>query len=127
MMPLTFADNDAVNIIRRVGGSPEVKKHLENLGFVVGGNVQVISRLGGNVIVNVKESRIAISEEMARKIMIWPFLITSYVFKQLGGNRMKTLREVSIGSTVKVVKIHGEGAVRRRIMDMNYEIYFQNQ
>ena len=58
MMPLTFADNDAV------------KKHLENLGFVVGGNVQVISRLGGNVIVNVKESRIAISEEMARKIMI---------------------------------------------------------
>ena len=45
MMPLTFADNDAVNIIRRVGGSPEVKKHLENLGFVVGGNVQVISRL----------------------------------------------------------------------------------
>ena len=70
MMPLTFADNDAVNIIRRVVGSPEVKKHLENLGFVVGGNVQVISRLGGNVIVNVKESRIAISEEMARKIMI---------------------------------------------------------
>ena len=70
MMPLTFADNDAVNIIRRVGGFPEVKKHLENLGFVVGGNVQVISRLGGNVIVNVKESRIAISEEMARKIMI---------------------------------------------------------
>ena len=70
MMPLTFADNDTVNIIRRVGGRPEVKKHLENLGFVVGGNVQVINRLGGNVIVNVKESRVAISEEMARKIMI---------------------------------------------------------
>ena len=70
MMPLTFADNDTVSIIRRVGGSPEVKKHLENLGFVVGGNVQVINRLGGNVIVNVKESRVAISEEMARKIMI---------------------------------------------------------
>lgn len=70
MMPLTFADNDTVNIIRRVGGSHEVKKHLENLGFVVGGNVQVINRLGGNVIVNVKESRVAISEEMARKIMI---------------------------------------------------------
>lgn len=70
MMPLVFAQNDEVNIIRHVGGSPEVKKHLENLGFVVGGNVQVISRLGGNVIVNVKESRIAISEEMARKIMV---------------------------------------------------------
>ena len=70
MMPLTFADNDAVNIIRRVGGSPEVKKHLENLGFVVGGNVQVISRLGGNVIVNVKDARVAISEQMASRIMV---------------------------------------------------------
>jgi ferrous iron transport protein A len=47
-----------------------VKKHLENLGFVVGGNVRIISTLGGNVIVNVKEARVAISEEMARKIMI---------------------------------------------------------
>ena len=70
MMPLTFADNDAVNIIRRVGGSPEVKKHLENLGFVVGGNVSVITAMNGNVIVNVKEARVAISEEMARKIMV---------------------------------------------------------
>ena len=70
MMPLTLASEDTVNIIRRVGGSPEVKKHLENLGFVAGGSVRIVSRLGGNVIVNVKESRIAISEEMARKIMI---------------------------------------------------------
>ena len=60
MMPLALADV----------GSPEVKKHLENLGFVVGGNVMVINTLGGNVIVNVKEARVAISEEMARKIMI---------------------------------------------------------
>jgi len=58
------------NIIRRIGGSPEVKKHLENLGFVVGGNVKVVNRLGGNIIVNVKEARIAISQEMAMKIMI---------------------------------------------------------
>ena len=70
MMPLTFASEDTVNIIRRVGGSPEVKKHLENLGFVAGGSVRIVSRLGGNVIVNVKESRVAISEEMARKIMV---------------------------------------------------------
>ena len=49
---------------------PEVKKHLENLGFVAGGEVTIISSLGGNVIVNVKETRVAISEEMARKIMI---------------------------------------------------------
>ena len=70
MMPLSFADIEQDNIIRRIGGSPEVKKHLENLGFVVGGNVKVVNRLGGNIIVNVKEARIAISQEMAMKIMI---------------------------------------------------------
>lgn len=70
MMPLTLADEGKNNIIRKIGGNPEVKKHLENLGFVVGGNVQVITKLGGNVIVNVKEARVAISSEMAQKIMI---------------------------------------------------------
>lgn len=70
MMPLCFADVGEENTIKKIGGSPEVKKHLENLGFVVGGSVIIISTLGGNVIVNVKESRVAISEEMARKIMI---------------------------------------------------------
>ncbi len=69
-MPLSLADIEQDNIIRRIGGSPEVKKHLENLGFVVGGNVKVVNRLGGNIIVNVKEARIAISQEMAMKIMI---------------------------------------------------------
>ena len=53
-----------------IGGKPEVKKHLENLGFVVGGHVKIISKLGGNVIVNVKETRVAISNELAQKIMI---------------------------------------------------------
>ena len=70
MMPLSLADTGTVNVIKKIGGSPEVKKHLENLGFVVGGNVSVVNSLGGNVIVNVKEARVAISEEMARKIMI---------------------------------------------------------
>ncbi len=70
MMPLCFAAIGEENIIKRVGGSPEVKKHLEDLGFVAGGNVKVISALAGNVIVNVKETRVAISEEMARKIMV---------------------------------------------------------
>ncbi len=70
MMPLSLANVGENNIIKKIGGKPEVKKHLENLGFVVGGNVQVVSTLGGNVIVNVKEARVAISEEMARKIMI---------------------------------------------------------
>ena len=69
-MPLSLADTGTVNVIKKIGGSPEVKKHLENLGFVVGGNVTVVNSLGGNVIVNVKEARVAISEEMARKIMI---------------------------------------------------------
>lgn len=70
MMPLSLASVGETNIIKRIGGKTEVKKHLENLGFVVGGNVQVVSTLGGNVIVNVKEARVAISEEMAQKIMI---------------------------------------------------------
>lgn len=70
MMPLTFADIGAESIIKKIGGKREVKAHLETLGFVVGGAVTLISAMGGNVIVKVKESRIAISREMAQKIMI---------------------------------------------------------
>ena len=70
MMPLALANIGEDNTIKKIGGKPEVRKHLENLGFVVGGNVNVITKLGGNVIVNVKEARIAISEEMAQRIMI---------------------------------------------------------
>ena len=70
MMPLTLANTGETNTIMKIGGSPEVKKHLENLGFVVGGNVKVINMLAGNVIVVVKEARIAISNEMAQKIMV---------------------------------------------------------
>ena len=70
MMPLTLAGGGEENIIKKLGGKQEVKAHLENLGFVVGGAVTVINTIGGNVIVNVKESRIAISKEMAQKIMI---------------------------------------------------------
>ena len=70
MMPLALADVGAENLILKVGGSPEVKKHLEDLGFVAGGTVMVITALNGNVIVKVKEARVAISEEMAKKIMI---------------------------------------------------------
>ena len=70
MMPLTLANIGEENMIRRVGGKQEVKKHLEDLGFVAGSRVTVISMLGGNVIVNVKDSRIAVSKEMAQKIMV---------------------------------------------------------
>ena len=70
MLPLSLAQMGEENVIRHVSGSPEVKKHLDDLGFVVGGTVTVVNALGGNVIVNVKEARVAISEEMARKIMV---------------------------------------------------------
>ncbi|MGN1328832.1 MAG: ferrous iron transport protein A [Eubacterium sp.] len=70
MMPLTFAEVGEENVIKKVGGKPEVRAHLENLGFVAGGTVRVINTISGNIIVNVKESRIAISKEMAQKIMI---------------------------------------------------------
>ena len=70
MMPLNYANPGEESVIRKIGGSPEVKKHLENLGFIVGGTATVIASLNGNVIVKVKESRVAIDEEMARKIMI---------------------------------------------------------
>lgn len=70
MMPLMLAGIGEENTIKKIGGGPEIKKHLEDLGFVVGGSVTVVNALGGNVIVNVKESRVAISEEMARRIMV---------------------------------------------------------
>ena len=70
MMPLTFANAGEENIIKKVGGNPETKKFLENLGFVAGSTVTVINESGENVIVNIKESRVAVSKEMASRIMI---------------------------------------------------------
>ena len=70
MMPLTLAEVGEENIIKKIGGKQEVKAHLENLGFVVGGTVTVVNAIGGNVIVNVKDSRVAVSKEMAQKIMV---------------------------------------------------------
>lgn len=70
MMPLALANIGEEYMIRRVSGNPEVKKHLEDLGFTAGGSITVVSALGGNIIVKVKESRVAISQEMAQKIMV---------------------------------------------------------
>lgn len=70
MMPLNLAPTGEEKIIKRIGGSPQVKRHLEDLGFVAGGSVTVVNELNGNVIVNVKETRVAISKEMALKIMV---------------------------------------------------------
>ena len=70
MIPLTLAAPGESNIIKKVGGLPDERKHLESLGFAPGVMVIVISALGGNVIVSVEDSRVAISREMAQKIMI---------------------------------------------------------
>ena len=70
MMPLTLATAGEENIIKKVGGNPETRKFLENLGFVAGGTVTVVSEVNGNMIVNVKESRVAIGKDMANKIMV---------------------------------------------------------
>lgn len=69
-MPLSLVDVGEENTIKRVGGNPELRSHLEDMGFVAGGSVTVITTIGGNLIVNVKDSRVAISKEMANKIMV---------------------------------------------------------
>lgn len=69
-MPLTVADTGVEYVVKRIGGKPEVRQHLENLGFVIGSVVSLINSIGGNVIIKVKESRVAISQEMAQKIMV---------------------------------------------------------
>lgn len=70
MMPLTMAGEGEITTIKKVGGKEEIRRHLENIGFVPGAAVTVVSANNGNVIVNVKEARVAISREMANKIMI---------------------------------------------------------
>ena len=70
MMPLTLANTGEEQMIRKVGGNAETKKFLENLGFVAGSTVIIISEIGGNVIVNIKDSRVAVSKSMAAKIMV---------------------------------------------------------
>lgn len=70
MMPLTMAKVGDPNTIKRIGGREETKKFLENLGFVTGGVVTVVSEISGNMILNVKDSRVALGKDMANKIMI---------------------------------------------------------
>ena len=70
MMPLTMANVGETNVIKKIGGKEETRRFLENLGFVVGGVVTVISEVGGNIIVNVKDSRVAIGKDRANKILV---------------------------------------------------------
>ena len=69
-MPLTMANIGETNTIKRVGGNEETRRFLANLGFVVDAEVTVLSAIGGNVIVNIKDSRVAVNADMARQIMI---------------------------------------------------------
>lgn len=70
MMPLSMINEGATGTVARVGGKEETRRFLENLGFVPGADVTVVSKLGGNLIVNIKDSRIAIGNDMANKIMV---------------------------------------------------------
>ena len=70
MMPLTMLNTGETNTIKKVGGKEETKRFLENLGIVAGGNVTVVSETGGNLIVNIKDSRVAIGKDMANKIIV---------------------------------------------------------
>ncbi len=70
MLPLILAEPGKENTIKRIGGSPEVKRHLEDMGFTPGGSVMLISVVGGNAIVKVKESRIALDEALAKRVMV---------------------------------------------------------
>lgn len=70
MMPLSMANVGVSNTIKKVGGQEETKRFLENMGFIVGADVTVVSSMSGNLIVNIKDSRVAINQAMAKKIMV---------------------------------------------------------
>ena len=70
MMPISMIPEGQPSVIKKIGGKEETRRFLENLGFVVGGTVTVISQIGGNMIVNVKDARVAIGKDMANKIMV---------------------------------------------------------
>ena len=78
MIPLVLASSGEEQVIKKIGGNDEVKHHLENLGFTVGATVTVVNSLAGNIIVKVKESRVALNEEMARKIMVLSLIFWRY-------------------------------------------------
>ena len=69
-MPLSMVKEGEPSVIKKVGGKEETRRFLENLGFVVGGALTVVSDTGGNLIVNVKDSRVAVGKDMANKIMV---------------------------------------------------------
>ena len=70
MLPLSYANVNEANVIKKVTGNPEMKKHLEDMGFVTGAVISVVSTVNGNLIVNVKDTKVALDKQLAMKIMI---------------------------------------------------------
>ena len=70
MIPLTYADPGEANVIMKISGKPEIKKHLEDMGFVTGALITVVSSVNGNLVVNVKDTKVALDKELANRIMI---------------------------------------------------------
>ncbi len=129
MMPLTMAKAGETVTIQKITGKDEVRLHLAELGFVVGSEVTVVNEIAGNLIIQVKESRLARQDDgephygwlISGKTTVWETLrnwIVSNRKTSRGGFFMKTLKDVKVGETVTVAKLHGEGPVKRRIMDM---------
>ena len=70
MLPLSYAEVNETNVIKKVTGNPEMKKHLEDMGFVTGAVISVVSTVNGNLIVNIKDTKVALDKQLAMKIMI---------------------------------------------------------
>ena len=123
-MPLTMASIGETNTIRKVGGNEETKRLLENLGFVAGAEITVVSAIGGNVIVNIKDSRVAVNQDLALHFLVELGMLPmgdtaiNKHDKEKKGDIAMTLGDAAVGSTVVVTKITGDGAYKRRIMDM---------
>ena len=101
MMPLSMVKPGETNTIKKVGGKEETRKFLENLGFVTGGEVTVVSEIEGNLIVNVKDSRVAIGKDMANTY----HGVSRRIIKERARMLMKTLKEIAVGQTVTVKEI----------------------
>ena len=97
-MPLSMVNAGEPFTIKRIGGKEEVKRHLEELGFVVGGVVTVVSEINGSLIVNVKESRVAIGKDMASKIMVWRIDCGNDFSDTLRGKKGKKLEDIKRSS-----------------------------
>ncbi len=131
MSSLIFANLGEEYIVKKIDGTQQAKAHLSALGFTAGATVKVVSALAGNFIVTVRDSRVALTKELAQSVLVKPLkkakkpLGFSFFHKKesvepapQAEGRTKTLKDAAIGEVVIVKKLYGEGAIKRRIMDM---------